>query len=183
MKRIARILVIGASMALAAGGAAAQNAQGLLNSLEVKRLVSEGTPAANATLAGHFTALADKYTAEAAAHTAMATAYGGNPNHSIAGSMGPHCRKLADLATASAKTAREMVTYYDKLAAGASAEVPKGASAFQGGAGAPAPTAADLKRMAPGAHMPSDHHALQEYFLTLARQKTAEANEHTAMAS
>jgi hypothetical protein len=183
MKRFSRLLIAAAAMLAVASPLAAQTSSGVLNSLEVKRLVSEDTPAANATLARHFAALADKYAAEAAAHTAMASAYSGNPNHSLSSSMGLHCKKLAELATESAKSAREMVTYHNGLAAGATPEPPKGATAFDAGKGAPAPTPADVKRLAAAAHNPSDHHALEEYFLTLAKQKTAEASEHATMAN
>ena len=183
MKRFSRLLIAATAVLAVAGPLSAQTSSGVLNSLEVKRLVTEGTPAANATLARHFAALADKYGAEAAAHTAMASAYSGNPNHSIAGSMGVHCKKLAELATDSAKTAREMVTYHTDLAAGAKPEPPKGASAFDTGKGASAPTPDDVKRLAAAAHSPSDHRALEEYFLTLAKQKTAAANEHATMAN
>ena len=183
MKRFSRLLIVASAILLMAGSATAQTASGLLNSLEVKKLVTEGTPAANATLAKHFAAVADKYTAEAASHTAMANAYTGNPNHSLSGNMSVHCKKLADLATASAKTAREMVTYHDNLAAGASAEAPKGAAAFDAGAGAPAPTTEELRRMAASARTPADHRALEEYFLTVAKQDTADAKEHAAMAN
>src|SRR5512138_2207786 len=110
MKRFSRLFIAGAAVLVMASPLAAHTSSGLLNSLEVKRLVTEGTPAANATLATHFAALADRYAAEAAAHRVMASAYSGNPNHSIGGSMGLHCKKLADLATESAKTAREMVS-------------------------------------------------------------------------
>jgi hypothetical protein len=183
MTRFSRLLIGGAAVLVMASPLAAQTSSAVLNSLEVKRLVTEGTPAANATLARHFSALADRYDAEAAAHRAMASWYSGNPNHSLGGGMGLHCRKLAELATDSAKTAREMVTYHTDLAAGASPETPKGAAAFDAGKGAPAPTPEELKRLAAAAHTPSDHRALEEYFLTLAKQKTAEASEHANMAN
>jgi hypothetical protein len=183
MKRFSRLLIGAAAVLVMASPLAAQTNSGILNSLDVKRLVTDGTPAANATLAKHFTALADKYDAEAAAHRLMASAYSGNPNHSLGGSMGVHCKKLAELATDSAKTAREMVTYHTDLAAGASPEAPKGAAAFDAGKGAPAPTPEEVKRLAAAAHTPSDHRALVEYFLTLAKQKTAEGNEHATMAN
>jgi hypothetical protein len=183
MKSLHRTLVATVAILATAGFAYAQTPSGIVNSLEVKRLVTAGTPEANATLAKHFAALADKYTVEAATHTAMASAYTGNPNHSLGGSMGTHCKKLADLATASANTAREMVTYYNNLAAGAAAEAPKGAAAFNAGAGAPAPTTEEMKRLAASAHTPADHRALVEYFLTLAKQDTADAKEHAAQAN
>jgi hypothetical protein len=183
MKRFSRLLIAGAAVLVMASPLAAQTSSGILNSLEVKRLVTEGTPAANATLSKHFAALADKYAAEAAAHRVMANAYSGNPNHPFGSGMGIHCRKLAELATDSEKTAREMVTYHTDLAAGASPEPPKGAAAFDAGKGAPAPTPEELKRLAASAHTPSDHRALEEYFLTLAKQKTTEATAHTTMAN
>jgi len=183
MKRFSRLLIVTTGILLIAGSATAQTASGVLSSLEVKRLVAEGTPAANATLAKHFTALADKYAAQAAAHAAMASAYTGNPNHSLGGSMGLHCKRLADLATTSATTAREMVTYHNNLAARAAAEAPKGAAAFDAGAGAPAPTTEELKRLAASARTPAEHRALEEYFLTLAKQDAADAKAHAAMAN
>src|SRR4030095_4847050 len=183
MKRFSRLLIAGAAVLAMSSPLAAQTSSGVLNSLELKRLVTEGTPAANAALAKHFAALADKYAAEATAHTAMASAYRENPTHSMGGSMGVHCKKLAELATDSAKTAREMVTYHTDLAAGAIPEAPKGAAAFDARKGARAPTAEEVKRLATAAHTPSDHHALEEYFLTLAKQKTAEASAHATMAN
>lgn len=183
MKLFSRMLLVAAALLLVAGAAAAQTTSGLLNSLELKRLVTMGTPEANATLAKHFAVLADRYAAEAAAHTAMATAYTGNPNHSLGGNMGVHCKKLADLATASANTAREMVTYHNNLAAGASAEPPKGAAAFHAGAGAPAPATEQIRQLAGSAHSAADHRALEEYFVTIAKQDTADAKEHAAMAN
>ena len=183
MKRFFRLLIGGAAVLVMASPLAAQTNSGILNSLEVKRLVTEATPAANAALANHFAALANKYAAEAAAHRVMASAYAGNPNHSLGDGMGLHCRNLAELATDSAKTAREMVTYHTDLAAGASPEPPKGAAAFDAGKGAPAPTPDELKRLAAAAHTPADHRAMEEYFLTLAKQKTTEATAHATMAN
>ena len=37
--------------------------------------------------------------------------------------------------------------------------------------------------MAAKASTPADHHALEEYFLTLAKRYTADANEHAATAN
>ena len=182
MKTLYRILAAAVAVVATAGMVHSQTSD-TVSSLEVKRLVAEGTPAANATLAKHFAALADRYTSEAAAHTAMASAYTGNPNHSLSGNMGVHCKRLADLATTSANTAREMVTYYNNLAAGAAAEAPKGSGPFNAGAGAPAPTTEELKRLAASARTPADHRALEEYFLTLAKRDTADAKEHAATAN
>ncbi len=183
MKRFLRLLIGGAAVLLIASPLTARTSSEILNSLEVKRLVSEGTPAANATLAKHFAALADKYTAEAKADRAMASLYPGNPNHWMAESMSIHYRRLAETATKSAHIAHEMVTYHTDLAAGATPELPNGGAAFDAGKGAPAPTAEELTRLAAAARNPSDHRALEEYLLTVAKQKTAEADHYTAMAN
>jgi hypothetical protein len=183
MNRFFRPIIGAVAVLVMASPLGAQTSSGVLNSLEVKRLVSEGTSAANATLAKHFAALADKYTAEAKAHRANAGLYAGNPNHWMAGSMSIHDRRLAELATESANIAREMAIYHTDLAAGATPELPKGGAAFDAGKGAPAPTAEELTRLAAKARNPSDHRALEEYFLTLAEQKRAEADQYKMMAN
>ena len=87
------------------------------------------------------------------------------------------------LNTQSATTLRELATYHQKLASGAAATPPAGGGRFEGGAGAHAPTDQELNAMAAKAGTPADHHALEEYFLTLAKRYTAEANEHAAVAN
>jgi hypothetical protein len=183
MKLFFRTLIAVATVVLVAGPVFAQANSGLLNSLDVTRLVAADTPEANAALAKHFATLAERYTAEAAAHQTMAGAYTGNPNHSLAGNMAVHCKKLAELATESATMAREMVTYHNNLAASVASEAPKGAAAFDAGAGAPKPTTEEVKRLAASARTASDHRALEEYYLTLAKQQTADAKEHAVMAN
>jgi len=160
--------------------ASAQTA--VLSSLDVQKLVAANTPDSNATLARHFTALGDKYGADAASHQEMATAYTANANRTVGGGLAVHCKRLSEIATQSAAAAREMASYHDKLAAGASPGVPRDAARFDSGKGAPAPTATDLHRLATAAHTPADHHALEEYFTTLARKSVAEAETHKAMA-
>ena len=59
---------------------------------------------------------------------------------------------------------------------------PRGAARFQGGAGAPEPSDQELRALAAKASTPADHRALEEYFLTLAKRHTADANEHVAIA-
>jgi hypothetical protein len=166
-----------------AWGAAAQDKPAaLLNTLEVQQLVKRAEPADNARLAAHFTALADRYTAEAKRHTTMSQSFVGNPSRSLGTGMGAHCKQLATLNTQSATTLRELATYHQKLAAGAAATPPAGGSGFQGGAGAPMPTDQELNAMAAKAGTPAEHRALEEYFLTLAKRDSTEANEHVALA-
>ena len=128
MKALYRILAAAVAVVATAGIAHAQAPSDIVNGLEVKQLVAANTPEANASLAKHFTALAEAYTADAAQHQAMARAYVGNPNHSLGNNVGTHCTKLAELATESATAAREMATYHEQLAAGVTATVPKGAA-------------------------------------------------------
>ena len=178
-----RSLAIGALATLmSAGTALSQTASPLLNTLEVQKLVASSTPGDNVKLSAHFTALADRYAAEARRHTAMAQSYVGNPNRSTGGGMSIHCKRLAALNTQSATTLRELADHHKALAAGAASTAPAGGGRFQGGAGAPEPTEAELKALATKAATPADHRALQEYFLTAAKRYTADANAHSAIA-
>ena len=171
-----------AALTFAASGAAQDKAPGLLNNLEVRQLVARAEPGDQAQLSAHFTALADRYAAEAKRHIAMAQSFSGNPSRSLGTGMSAHCKQLANLNTQSATTLRELAAYHQKLTAGAIATPPPDAARFQGGAGATRPTDQELKAMAAKAGTPNDHQALEEYFLTLAKRETAEANEHMALA-
>jgi hypothetical protein len=162
--------------------AAQEKPTGLLNRLEVQQFVKRAEPGDNARLAAHFTALAERYLAEAKRHTSMAQGFIGNPSRNLGTGMSAHCRQLAELNTQSATTLRELATYHQGLAAGAAVTPPAAGSRFQGGAGAPRPTDQELSAMAAKAGTPADHRALEEYFLTLAKRETAEANEHVALA-
>jgi hypothetical protein len=167
-----------------AGSVAAQEKpSGLLNSLEVQQLVKRAEPGDNARLAAHFTALADRYAAEAKRHTSMAQSFVGNPSRNLGTGMCAHCKQLADLNTKSATELRELAAYHQKLASGVTATPPAGGARFEGGAGAPAPTEQELNAMAAKASTPADHRALEEYFLTLAKRYTADATAHATTAS
>jgi hypothetical protein len=166
------------------GNAVAQDkSSALLNTLEVQQLVKRAEPGDNARLAAHFTALAERYAAEARRHTSMAQSFIGNPSRNLGTGMSAHCKRLADLNTQSANELRELAAYHQKLASGAVATPPVGGARFEGGAGAPAPTDQELNAMAAKASTPADHRALEEYFLTSAKRYTADANEHVAMAN
>jgi hypothetical protein len=166
-----------------AGAVAAQEKpKGLLNSIEVRQLVQRAEPADNARLAVHFSVLADRYSAEAKRHISMSKRFVGNPSRNLGTGMSEHCRRLADINTQSATSVRELVTYHEKLAAGAPAVLPREGARFQGGAGAPEPTEQELNALAEKAKTPAEHRALEEYFLNLAKRYTAEANEHVTLA-
>jgi len=165
------------------GGVAAQDTpSGLLNNLEVRQLVARGEPGDQAQLSAHFNALADRYAAEAKRHISMSQSFVGNPSRNLGTGMSAHCKRLADLNTQSATTARELATYHAKLASGTPATPPPGGARFQAGAGAPEPTAQELNALAAKARTPAEHRGLEEYFLTLAKRYTAEADEHVALA-
>ena len=172
-----------AALVMMAGIAAAEEKpNALLNTLEVRQLVARGEPADNARLATHFSALAERYTAEAKRHVSMSRSFVGNPSRNLGAGMSVHCKQLADLNTQSATTVRELAGYHGKLAGGTPVEPPRDGARFQGGAGAPEPTEKELNALAAKAGTPAEHKALEEYFLTLAKRYTTTADEHVALA-
>ena len=182
--QIRSLLLPAVAFVLFAGSTAAQDkSPALLNTLEVQQLVKRAEPADNARLAAHFTALADGYMAGAKRHTSMSQSFVGNPSRNLGTGMSAHCKQLADLNTQSATELRELATYHQKLASGAAATPPTAGARFEGGAGASVPTDKELDALAAKASSPAEHHALEEYFLTLAKQYTADANEHAATAN
>ncbi len=171
-----------AVMLSAGSGAAQDRPYALLNTLEVRELVSRAEPADHARLSAHFASLADRYSREARRHTSRAQSFIGNPSRNLGTGMSAHCKRLADLNTQSATTVRELATYHEKLASGTPATPPNDAARFQSGAGAPEPTEKELDALAAKASTPAEHHALEEYFSTLAKRYTAEAKDHAALA-
>ena len=177
------VAIAAATVLTLAGNVAAQeNPTGLLNSLEVRQLVSRAEPGDSARLAGHFSALAGRYAAEAKRHISMSQSFIGNPSRNLGTGMSVHCKRLADLNTQSATTVRELAIYHEKLATGTPATLPRDGARFQGGAGAPEPNEKELNALAAKASTPAEHRALEEYFLTLAKRYSSEANEHVTLA-
>ena len=177
------VVIAAVALLTMAGSVSAQGTPGgLLNSLEVRHLVARAEPADNAGLGVHFSALADRYAAEAKRHISMSQSFIGNPSRNLGTGMSAHCKRLADLNTESAATVRELAAYHEKLASGTPATPPKDGARFQGGAGAPEPTAKELDALAAKANTPAEHRALEEYFLTLANRYTNEANDHVTLA-
>ena len=177
-----RPLAIGTlALLMLAGNALSQTASPILNTFEVQKLVASGEAADNAKLSAHFAALADRYADEARRHEAMARSFVGNPNRNTGAGMSVHCRRLAELNNQSAATLRELATHHQKLAGGTPSAPPRDAARFQKGAGAPQPTEQELNALAAKASTPADHRALAEYFQTLAKRYTADANAHVAI--
>jgi len=179
-----RALSIGALTLVTLGGVATAQTKSsaVLNTVEVQQLVKRAEPADHARLGAHFAALAEWYTAEAKRHTSMSQSFVGNPSRQLATGMSAHCKRLAELNTQSATALRELAVHHEKLAAGSPSAAPRGSAGFEGGAGAPAPNEKELSALATKAGTPADHRALEEYFLTLAKRYTADAEEHVAMA-
>ena len=176
------IVVVTSLLALAGVATAQDKPSSLLNTLEVRQLVTRAEPADNARLSAHFAALADRYTAEAKRHVAMSQSFAGNPSRTLGTGMSVHCKRLADLNTQSATTVRELAAYHEGLAGGTTAILPRDAERFRGGAGAPEPTEKELTVLAAKASLPAEHRALEEYFLTLAKRYASDADGHGALA-
>jgi hypothetical protein len=175
-------LAAAAVLTVTASIAAQDKPGGLLNALEVQQLVERAEPGDQAQLSAHFTALGDRYAAEAKRHISMSRSFIGNPSRNLGAGMSAHCKQLADLNTQSATTLRELAAYHTKLAGGAPALPPRDGARFQAGAGAPEPTEKELNALAAKANTPAEHRGLEEYFVTLAKRYTAEANQHVALA-
>lgn len=166
-----------------AGTAAAQTTSGVLNILEVQRFVAAGTPAAHVALSSHYMALADRFAADAARFDALANAPFGNPNHPL--TVGADRRRVrqAEAAMALSEGAREMAAYHQFLLMGVSAPPPADRATFDGGFGARAPTAWELKAATAAARTAADHHVLEEYYMTVNTRSTTDAKAHAAMAN
>jgi hypothetical protein len=181
MKLFSRIFIVAAAAAGMAGTAIAQTAPGLLNKLEVQALVAANTPAAHASLAKHFIALTETYSADAARYRALATGFVGNPNHPSGIDPSARRARQADTATEFALDARAMAAYHQLLSVGSAVTPPRVAVTFDSGLGAPAPTPAQLSQLEKSARTPADQRVLEEYFLNVARAETATADAHAVM--
>jgi hypothetical protein len=79
--------------------------------------------------------------------------------------------------------ARELAAYHANLAAGTPSAQPRDSARLQDGAGAPAPSEQELSEFLAKATASNDHKALGDYFLTLAKRYTDEADGHVGMAN
>lgn len=174
---ITRILI--ASVAVA--GAASAQTSGVLNALEVQRLIISDELDDHAALSVHFAALAALYEAETARHDVFARGAAGNPNHRFAMEPGAAWARRAERTREWAATARELAAHHARLAFGMPSSVPEGAGAFHGGRGAPEPTAAELRAMSSRASTPSEHRMLEEYYLLQATRADERAVKHSTM--
>jgi hypothetical protein len=156
----------------------------VLTASQVRQLIAGAQPADHARLRAHFEALSAQYTADAARHTALASAAGGNPNRTSSGAASAHHTELARLAKESAGITRELAAHHGQLAAGAASTAPRDSVGFEKGAGAPAiPSDTQLLELAAKARTPSEHGELVEYYESLVKQYSTAATEHAVMAA
>lgn len=182
MKLYVRFIGIATLAMATANTAAAQNSSPwLLNTIDVQRLVMADTPEAHTALAKHFIALAAVYKSDAARHTALANASTGNPNHPGVGVAARRLRQSEEAAV-NANTARAVTVYHQILSIGGMAVPPAGATAFEGGKGAAPITLAQLNRLGKTARTRTDHRVLAEYYLDLARNEMANADQYATTA-
>lgn len=180
MKRVFRILVTAIAfvgVATVAAGAPSR----VLNKLEVQKLVAAETPVASVRLAAHFNALAEQFYAQAASQRDMARVYRATANRSATTTAAIDCERLARRGATWGMRARELARYHVDLAEGRDAVLPVGATALHEGFGAPEPTRSQLHSLALTADTRADHLVLREYYLTVARRRTAEADNYLSM--
>ena len=176
-------IAIAALVAYAGIATAQTRSSAVLNRLEVQRLVGRAQPADHVRLAAHFVALGDQFVAKAERHTAVATAFEGNPNRSLAPGFREQAKRLAAADSQTVSTLLDLAEYHTSLAAGRPATFPRDGVRFEAGSGAPEPTLADLNALAVAALTEGGRGEVEEYFLMLAQQYTAEAERHEAMAA
>ena len=182
MRVFLRILTITALALATAQTVTAQNAAGLLNRLDVQRLVAADTPQAHAALAKHFIALAAVYRADANRYSALAALPAGNPNHFVAIDGRERRARQAQRAIADARAVRDVAAYHLILSIRGTPRGLAASPAFDGGKGAPMPTRAELDELATTARTPSAHRELAEYFLIVVRTETANAEAYARSA-
>jgi hypothetical protein len=182
MKHFLRSFTMTALVITGTHPATAQNASGLLNRLEVQRLVIAASPDAHTALAKHFIALADLYGTDADRYAALAVLSAGNPNHPFGTDVRARRIQQAEAATAAEQTVRAVAAYHLILSIDGMSSHPAGAAAFDGGKGAPLPTRAELDELARAACTPSAERELVEYFFVVARTETANAEAYVRTA-
>jgi hypothetical protein len=157
-------------------------AQDRLTDTQMEELVAKAsTPADHARLRAHFLEMAAIYTADADAHALMAEGYrrrqGNGPTD---GDPASQADRIAQRAREAAATARQLVTYHERLAAGLpKSEVQKAPMSHPG---LPM-TAVQVHELIVNARTPAEHVALRKQFDLEAVSYASEANRHAAMAA
>lgn len=155
-----------------------------LNEAEVRQLIARGEPTDHARLNSYFTAMADRYAADAKRHETMGQAFAGNTKlANIGASQREHCRQLSARNLDSAATLREVASHHAKLAAGQVSAPPRGAEKVEGTAGGRIPSDTELTKLAASAETAADHRGLEGYFTALAARYDREAKESATFAA
>ena len=154
----------------------------VLTAAEVERAMASRQAADHEKLQAHFAALSRRYGADARRHTEFARAASG-ASRGAGLAAAKHHERLAELAKESAKLTNELAVHHERLRGGQPSTTPKGAEAFEAGAGAPAiPSERRLLLLAARASKPSEHGELREYYLLVAKQADEDARAHRTMA-
>lgn len=120
-RRLAAILMMVSFLTLGVNVAAAVEPKGILNSKEVKALVSNArSPADHLKLARHFTAMAEKHEVEAREHDELALEYRRDPQMRGKTPMAPntaeHCKYFAEHCRNAAKQMRSLAAAHEEMA-------------------------------------------------------------------
>ena len=180
-----RTVSVACALSLLAGGAVLAQDQPtvVLNTLELRQLVERAEPADHVRLTAHFGALADRYAAEAKQHERMAQASTGQAGKSSNAGLAAHCRSLAKADRELEKGARALAGFHKDRAAGAAVAAPANTRGLESGVGASKPKDEELADFAAKAAETNDHRALADYFTTLAKRYSADADGHRAMSA
>jgi len=151
---------------------------------EVRQLIVRGEPADHARLNAHFTAIADRYAADAKRHEAMGQAFAGNTKLAhMAASQREHCRQLSARNLESAASLQELAAHHAKQATGQASSPPRGSERLEGAGGGRIPSDGELTKLSASAESGADHRALEGYFTGLAARYDREAKESAAFAA
>lgn len=158
------------------------NTGAILTKEELRQAISAPGGPDHVKLAAHFTAVADRYAADAAKHAEMAKGFSTNTSRAGGPDMRGHCTALANLSAGMEKSARALSKFHaDSARSGAKGAGP-GSAAANGADHANMPGMANMPGIADKAPAVGDHAAMSSYFTSLADRYTADADTHAAMA-
>lgn len=153
----------------------------ILNELELRQALSGTGAPEHAKLTAHFTALADRYAADAARHQAMAKKYPAGPQKGINPDLRAHCTNLAKRGKQLEASARQLAKMHTSAAPGqAQPAAPKG---LPKDLGARKASEDEMAGFAEKAAEAGDHRALSDYFTKLSERYAADASSHAGMAT
>ena len=168
-------VVVGLS-GLVASSRVVSAAQDQLTDKQMEELVANAsTPADHGRLRAHFLEMAATYTADADAHMLMAEGYRRRQDNPPA----IQADRIAQRAREAATTARQLVTYHERLGGAPKSEVQKAPTNHPG---LPM-TAVQVHELIVTAKTPAEHVALRKQFDAEAVSYASEAKRHAAMAA